>query len=228
MKRFLILLLISFVFVTGCSVKQINSKDINKTVDSILCKNLNLYNYSSGGYKYYLPRGMRVIDNTSYNEKLYSNGNAYYLYVDIVSYYFEKSSTYEKNTDLYFSKQIVCNNKTGYLEITKKDDSYFIDYVYNYAKIKAYVALGDIENAVINASYILSSLTFNDTIIDSYFGNDTLSYDEEKFELFESQRETGNFLDYVTEYDQYEKEIDEDLLVPDNTSTEDGTSGLTE
>ena len=38
-----------------------------------------------------------------YNEKLYSNGNYYYLYVDINSYYYKKDFTYEENKESLMS-----------------------------------------------------------------------------------------------------------------------------
>lgn len=69
MKRNFVLLLVSLIFLTGCTIEQQNIKDIDKMVATILGKKLNLYNQISNGYKYYLPRGLRVIDNTSYNEK---------------------------------------------------------------------------------------------------------------------------------------------------------------
>jgi len=223
MKKIFVLLLLSLVCITGCTVKQVNNKDINKMVDTILSKKLNLYNQNSNGYKYYLPRGIRVVDNTSYNEKLYASGNKYYLYVDIVSYHFEKDSKYEENKEAYFSKKLDYNNKKGYLEITKIKNLYFIEMMYNYAKVEAFVSKDDIEQTVINASYILSSLIFNDRIIKIMFDDDILNFDEEQFELFEPKRKEGNFLDYVKEYDQYEQPIDEDLIAPDGTATDEDT-----
>jgi len=220
MKKIFVLLLISLTFLTGCSVAEINDKDMNKIVDTILGKNLNLHNQTSNGYKYYLPRGTRVIDSTSYNEKLYSSGNVYYLYVDIVSYHFKKDVSYEENEDAYFSKKLDYNDKKGYLEITKIKGLYFVEMMYNYSKIEVIVSKDDIEDAVINASYILSSLDFNDKIIEILFNEATLDLDEEEFELFEPKREEGNFLDYVKEYDQYEDTIDEDLIAPDDTATD--------
>ena len=85
MKKIFVMLLIFPFVLMGCTVVEVNDKDLNKIVDTILGKNLNLHNQTSNGYKYYLPRGTRVIDSTSYNEKLFSDGYKYYLYVDIVN-----------------------------------------------------------------------------------------------------------------------------------------------
>jgi hypothetical protein len=224
MKRYAILLLLSLVLVTGCSIRQINGDDLDKVTDTILGTKLNLYNQISSGYKFYLPRGVRLIDDTSYNEKLESSGNRYYLYVDVVSYYFKKDSTYKINKDAYFSKELVYNKKHGYLEITKIKGLYFIEMMYNYAKVEVFVPKEDISQTIINASYILNSVKFNDKTIKTLFDENKLDYAEEKFQLFEPKRKDGNYLDYVKEYDQYEKDIDESLIAPDDTTTNDTTT----
>jgi hypothetical protein len=208
---------------TGCDIKELDSNDINKVVDTILNQKLNLYSQTSNGYKYYVPRGVMVTDSTSYNEKLYSSGNVYYLYVDVVSYYFKKDSNYIENKDAYFSKKLDYKNKKGYLEITKINNLYFIEMMYNYAKVEALVTKDDIVPTIINSSYILSTLKFNDKIIKLLFDENILNFNEEQFKLFEPKRKEGNFLDYVKEYDQYEQNIDEDLITPDEQSTNDQT-----
>ncbi|MDD3304840.1 MAG: hypothetical protein PHT75_01765 [Bacilli bacterium] len=220
MKKIFVMLLIFPFVLMGCTVVEVNDKDLNKIVDTILGKNLNLHNQTSNGYKYYLPRGTRVIDSTSYNEKLFSDGYKYYLYVDIVNYHFKKDVSYEENMDAYFSKKLDYNKKQGYLEITEIKNLYFVEMMYNYSKIEVFVSKDNIKDAVINASYILSSLNFNDTIIETLFNETSIDLNEEKFKLFEPKREEGNFLDYVKEYDQYEDTIDEDLIAPDDTAKE--------
>ena len=80
--------------------------------------------------------------------------------------------------------------------------------MFNYAKIEVLVKKEDINKAVINASYILNSLTFNNKIIESKFAADKYDFNEENFNLFEPKRKEGNFLDYVEELDIYE-EIEE-------------------
>ena len=94
MKKFFLLLLIPLLFMTGCTIKQVDNKDIKSILDTLLGNNLNLYNQTSKGYKYYVPRGVSVIDNTSYNEKLIATGDIYYLYVDVVSYQYKKINNY--------------------------------------------------------------------------------------------------------------------------------------
>ena len=229
MKKIFVLLLVTLTFLTGCSVKEVNNENINEMVDTILDKKMGLYNQHSSGYKYYLPRGMSLIDSTNYNEKMFSNGNSYYLYIDVVSYHFQKDSAYKKNIKAYFSKNLTYNNKKGYIEITKIKDLYFVEMMFNYAKIEAFVPKDDINQAVINASYILGSLKFNDIIIKRLFDDDVLKFDELSFELFKPKGDDGDYLNYVKEFDTYEKEIDEDLIVPDgNGNVQDTSDSLLE
>ncbi|HHT38596.1 MAG TPA: hypothetical protein GXZ95_04195 [Mollicutes bacterium] len=224
MKRNFVLLLVSLIFLTGCTIEQQNIKDIDKMVATILGKKLNLYNQISNGYKYYLPRGLRVIDNTSYNEKIYSKGNTYYLYVDVVSYQFKRDLTYDENDKAYLSKKLNYNKNKGYLEITKTNNNlYFVEMMYNYGKIEALVPKNDIPETVINASYILGSLTFNDRVIKILFEEGTNEFVEKPFELFKPKRKEGNFLDYDKEFGQYEEIIDEDKIIPSEDKENQGT-----
>ena len=91
------------------------------------------------GYKYYVPRGVTYIDSSGSNDKLYSNGVYYYLYLDEISYYYQTALDYEEDDSKYYSRKIDNNGKLGYLEITKQDDLYLIEFVYNYARIEALV-----------------------------------------------------------------------------------------
>jgi hypothetical protein len=214
------------MFLTGCTVKQVDNKDINKIVDTILNKSISLSNQTSIGYKYYVPRGVRVVDSTSYNEKLFSGGYTYYLYVDVVSYHFKKVSTYEVNKKSYFSKELNYNKRKGYLQITKIGNSYFIEMMFNYAKVETYVAKNDIWQTVANISYILDSLKFNDVTIKRLFDENVLNFDEKKYEIFKPKGQSNNVLDYIKEYDNYEDPIeDEDLITPDDTTQSGDTTG---
>ena len=80
MKKLILMLLAVFLF-TGCTVVRINTDNIDTIINVVLSKENTLYNTVGKGYKYYRPRGVTYIDTTEYNEKLYSNGYNYYLYV---------------------------------------------------------------------------------------------------------------------------------------------------
>mgnify|MGYP004528698957 CR=1 FL=1 len=187
MKKITILLL-SILLFTGCTVVRINTKSIDNILNVVLSKNNKLYNRVGKGYKYYVPRGVTYIDTSDLNDKLYSDGNYYYLYIDAVSYFYKTKNDYIENNNAYYSKKIE-GKKEGYLEINKIGSKYKIDFFYNYSKIEAIVEKKDIEKVVLNASYILSTVKFNDNIIELMLNNDYFTNKEEKYEKFTPKTE---------------------------------------
>lgn len=185
MKKITILLFTLFLF-TGCTVVRIDTKSIDNITNVVLSKNNKLYNRVGKGYKYYVPRGVTYIDTSDLNDKLYSNGNYYYLYIDAVSYFYKTKVEYEENNEAYYSKKID-GNKKGYLEINKIGEKYKIDFFYNYSKIEAIVTKNDIEKVVLDASYILSTVKFNDNIIELMLNEDYFTNKEEQYEKFKAK-----------------------------------------
>ena len=206
MKKIVILLLV-VMLLSGCTVVRIETNHIDTTLNVVLSKDNTLYNRVGKGYKYYVPRGVSYIDTTELNEKLYADGNYYYLYIDAVGYYYARKIEYEENENSYYSRKIDINGKQGYLEINKdkNSDNYFVEFMYNYAKIEALVPKKQIESTVLNASYILSTVKFNNNVIKIMLDEDYFVNTEEKYELFTTKKETNdNFLkkaDEVTEKD---------------------------
>ncbi len=189
------LLLLSFLLLfCGCSAVRINTSSINNILDIILSKDNNLYNQVGKGYKYYIPRGVSYMDTNEYNDVLYSNGEYYYLYIDIVSYYHNISNEYEENPDAYYSKKIEINDKTGYLEINKQSNGrYFIEFMYNYSKMEVETDFENINDVVLNMTYILSTIKYNDDIIKIMLDDDFL-VSEEKYDIFTSKKDNNDFL----------------------------------
>ncbi len=192
------LLLILLFMMTGCSVVRINTKSIDNITDVILSKDNTLYNQVGKGYKYYLPKGVSYIDSVGLNDRLYSNGTYYYLYMDVVGFYYTTNHTSTKENAYYF-KELDINNKKGYLKITQQEKKYYIEFFYNYAKIEALVTKNQINDVVLNASYILSTVKFNNNVIKLMLDDDFLINKEEKYDLFESKQENNNFLKYEIE-----------------------------
>ena len=118
----IIFMLLSVFLLSGCTVVRIATDNIDTIVSVVLSKDNTIYNTIGKGYKYYKPRGVNYIDTSEYNEKLYSNGNYYYLYVDINSYFYKKEFTYKENSDSYYSRYINVDDRTGYLEINKQEN----------------------------------------------------------------------------------------------------------
>lgn len=196
MKKITILLLL--ILTVGCSAVRIDTSSIDNTLSVVLSKNNNLYNRVGKGYKYYIPRGVTYIDTNDLNDKLYSNGINYYLYIDVISYYNRIELDYKENKNAYYSKKIE-GKKEGYLEINEKDGKYQIEFVYNYAKIEVLVDKEEIEDVILNASYILSTVKFNDNIIKIMLNEEYFTNKEEIYDVFTSKTKNTNFLEYTEE-----------------------------
>lgn len=210
-KYFLILLLVLFCL-TGCTI--INKK----TPDDVVSLSLNEVvktNTAFKGFKLYVPTNMNVMNDTSENVVLTTNGDKYYLYVDLISYYNKVSNDYKINEEqeAFYSKILNDDGKSGYVLITKYDNKYFVEVMYNYAKIE--VITNNYKEALSKSLIILNNLEFNDKIIDSLVGKNILEYDEEKFNLLGPSGETTNFLEWVS-YDEEEENksgiLDEDII----------------
>lgn len=192
----LLLVIMCISFLTGCTAVRIDTTDIDNIVDVVLSKNNRLYNHIGKGYKYYIPRGVTYIDTIEFNDKLYSDGNYYYLYIDAISYYYQKDYDDNHDKDSYYFKKIDINGKKGYINIKQSDDMYLIDFMYNYAHIESLVKKEDINNVILNSSYILSTVKFNNNVIGIMLDEDYFKYKEEKFQLFEEEKKNDNFLEY--------------------------------
>ncbi len=179
------------LILTGCTAVRINTADIDNTIDVVLSKNNKLYNRIGKGYKYYLPRGMTYIDTNDLNDKLYSNGVYYYLYVDAISYYYKSEIDFAEEKDIYYYRKID-GKKKGYAKIVKEDDKYHVTFVYNYAKIEAIVNKNQIEEVILNSSYILSTVKFNEKVIKIMLNEDYFTNKEERYDVF-TRRETEDY-----------------------------------
>ena len=94
MKKYL-LLFVSIFILTGCTnIDNLNySQVITKTLEE---DSLRTNTYLQG-YKLYLPQHMTLIGDLAGNDILYSYGDKYYLYVDLVSYYNKKQNIINKD-----------------------------------------------------------------------------------------------------------------------------------
>lgn len=204
MKKLVILLTVIMFLVTGCStVQRINTDDLKSTIESTIYNKNNLYTISNEGYKYYVPRGMKFVNKEEYNAIFKDRYNGYYyLYVDVISYYHKTQNIYKTDKFAYLSLKLEKDKKQGYFEISKVKDKYFIEAMYNYVKIEAFVDKQYLNMAVINISSILSSVKYNDMILETLVGDKKLSYKEEKFSISKSNKKATDFLNYVKEYDK--------------------------
>lgn len=214
MKK-LIILIVCFTLLCGCT--KINNDNINDIINSVVSSDNDRANQYRNGYKFYLPNNFSTIKIDDKNNVFKENDIKYYMFVDIVSYYHKVENKYQVNEKAYYSSLINYNNKSGYVEVNVKNDKYLIEIMYNYAKIEVIVNSNDIASAITNSLIILTSVNYNDDIIDNLLEEDVLNYSEETFNIFETNSNDSNFLKVVEEYDNYnEDEVPDYDLIKEN------------
>ncbi len=213
MKKLAILFSLTLLL-SGCSLVQVQQQTYQEMVHDLLVEDIHLKNVSLEGYSYYLPKGVLLKRNQGLNSILYYKHKKMYLYVDVLSYYHKVESEYEEGTENYFSMKIDQNGKQGYLEITEISTKYFVEFMYHYSKIEAYVEKEDLKETVTKMAYILNSVQYQDAVLNTLVGDKALDYNEENFNIFKPKREDGkSFLDYQEEeMDRWLDGIDEDKV----------------
>lgn len=205
MKKVLLAFII-LVGLTGCT--KINNLSLDQIVNNTIETKVKLSNQYRTGYKYYLPRGLSVINQSDYNEKLNTDRYSYYLYVDVVSYYNKVKSEFKVNNSAYYSKAIKHDKNFGYLEIKPINDKYLVEIMYNYAKIEVIVKKKDINTTVANAITLLNSIQYNNNIIENVMGENVLQFKETELNIFETKKAESNYINYEEMYGQYNEEDD--------------------
>lgn len=186
-----IIIIIMLIICTGCTVVRIDTDSIDNITSVVLSKENKLYNRVGKGYKYYLPRGAIYIDTNGFNEKIYSGGNYYYLFVDAVSYYYKKNISCNFDENAYYKQEMPGQN--GCLQITEQNNEYLVRFFYNYSRIEALVTKNNLNQAVLDASYILSTVKFNDTIIKTLIEENNFTTHEKVYDNFTSNSDVDNF-----------------------------------
>lgn len=213
MKKIVVLLSSVLILVSGCSIYTLSDSNISKNIDTILSSKTNLNNVSFEGYKYYVPKGLKFINKNDYNALLKDkNNNTYYFYVDVISYYNKIKNNYKVNKKAYYSKKLKYKNKNGYIEINKVKNKYFIEFVFNYSKVEAYVSKRNLIPTINNMCYLVKSVKYNNKVLNSIVGENVLDYKEEDFNIFNSKSSDTDFLEYVKEYDSKKKDTDEETI----------------
>lgn len=215
MKRLIVLLSIVTILVTGCSINRIDDNNIGKNIKRLMSEKVKLYNVYYEGYKYYLPKGIGFLDKDDYNAVLKDRkNNKYYLYVDVISYYHKVENDYEYSDNSHYSRRVDYNGKTGYIQIDEIDGKYFIQFVFNYAKMEAYVEKDDLVDVVTNMCLVLRTIKYNDVVLASLVGENQLNYKEEDYTLFKADSSKESFLDVVEreETDKYKKDLEDEKI----------------
>ncbi len=196
-----IILIICLFCLVGCT-SNINDMSYEEIIEMNLNDN-NLSNVNSIGYKYYLPINFSVYKDDTYNQTLLSDNNLYYMHVDVVSYHYKKSISTEHNYNDYKYYAFNKNGKDGYLKITKNNDNFFVELCYNYAIIEVEVKEKDLKYAVSRGTMILSSIKYNDLVIEKNVVSDTGDIIENVYSIPEPKDKNNNknVLEYIKEND---------------------------
>ena len=201
MKRVLCMLA-TVLLLCGCS--KINDKNYDELINSVVASNYKMENTYRTGYKYYTPTNMDILNTLDYNETLADDNYKYYFYVDVVSYYNRVIESFNEDEKAVYSKSINYEDKYGYIEINKwKNGKYLLEIMYNYAKIEVIVDEENIKSAITNSMVVLSSVKYNNNILESIVGENVLATKEIEFNIFETKKNESNFLK-VSEEDVYE------------------------
>ena len=201
MKKVLCLLATVFLL-CGCS--KINDKNYDELINSVVASNYKMENTYRTGYKYYTPTNMDILNTLDYNETLADDNYKYYFYVDVVSYYNRVIENFNEDDKAVYSKSINYEDKYGYIEINKwKNGKYLLEIMYNYAKIEVIVDEENIKSAITNSMVVLSSVKYNNNLLESIVGENVLTAKEIEFNIFETKKNESNFLK-VSEEDVYE------------------------
>ena len=201
MKKVLCLLA-TVLLLCGCS--KINDKNYDELINSVVASNYKIENTYRTGYKYYTPTNMDILNTLDYNETLADDNYKYYFYVDVVSYYNRVIEKFKEDDKAVYSKSINYEDKYGYIEINKwKNGKYLLEIMYNYAKIEVIVDEKNIKSAITNSMVVLSSVKYNNNLLESIVGENVLTAKEIEFNIFETKKNESNFLK-VSEEDVYE------------------------
>ena len=215
MKKILIVIVTILVFTTGCSnVLNLKSANVDTIVDKTINSKYKLDNHINRGFKYYLPRELAVIKQDEQNEVIKYNDYDLYLYVDLISYYNKKEVNYEKNNDIYYSRVLLKDEKKGLVNIDATSDEVYIKATYNYATIEAKINNDDINNVISNIMIILSSITYNDDVIENILASNSHLGKDEVVDVFDNKKNDNTYLDVEeTEYTGNEEEdYDPDVI----------------
>ncbi len=208
------IMLLTLLVILACGCQSIEHSKYEEIVEMASSNQMNAKNTYRSGYKYYLPKGIRIINRRGSNEILSEGANIYYLYVDYVSYYNQIKEPFQENKSVVYSKALQNKDKFGYIEIKNtSNNQYFIEIMYNYAKIEVIVDKKETEKTIAYSMSILSSISYQDNALKNLMGEDVLSTSEIEHNIFETAKTESDYLQIVEEYGVYEEEeIDPDFI----------------
>ena len=202
--------ILCLVLLSGC--KQISSDDDYVSLVYNCFSTDTMTNNVSQGYKYYIPKGVIQLKDFNYNQSFLIEDNYLYLYVDVISYFYQKKLNVAKHDNVYYYQPFEFDNKVGYILILTDDNlqEYYLSIVYNYSKIEGYVKKDKLNKVITLSSIILNSIEYNDVVIEKILDGDLGQFSEFTYEVDKPEGSSSNFSQYLEE--NVQKEDDEDNI----------------
>lgn len=207
-KKILIIFLIFILL--GCKRIDSNTNYIDYVVSCL--NESSVTNDVSLGYKYYVPRGVKKIKESDYNQVFQAYDTSIYLYVDVISYYYQKDLNISSNDDYFYFEKILNNNKTGYIRIVRENDKYLVDILYNYSKIEFCTDEDNLRKLIVISTIILNSVDYNNTVIEKVLEGDLGEFSDFTYEVDKPEGAVSNFSQILEEYVQKDEESKEEKL----------------
>lgn len=196
-----ILLVLFLMLLTGCVRTDINNGDYKELVSQVINNKTNGTNEVANGYRFYVPKGVRFIENDSNNQIFMGMGTKIYMYVDITSYYYKNSLNYKEIEDSYYSSKVSSGDKTGFIKITKTDDDkFYVEIVYNYAKVEVYTDQYNLNDIITLSSILLNNISYNDNIIENLLDDNHNSGSDITYNIDKPEDASSDFTQYLNEY----------------------------
>lgn len=196
---------------TGCVCIQ--NASLDEIVDNSINRKYDLYNHSSKGFKYYLPRELTSIKTDEYNEVIKSKYYDYYLYVDLISYYNKALIEYHEDENIFYSKLVENDDYTGIINVFEEKENFLIKATYHYATIEVKCKKEDVNEVLDNVLTILTTIKYNDEIIENILGEDILASVEEQINVFKIESSETDTLSVDDTYTGNEEEdYDPDVI----------------
>ena len=189
------------MLLTGCVRTDINNGDYKELVSQVINNKTNGTNEVANGYRFYVPKGVRLIENDSNNQIFMGMGTKIYMYVDITSYYYKNSLNYNDIEDSYYSSKVSSGDKTGFIKITKiDDDKFYVEIVYNYAKVEVYTDRYNLNDIITLSSILLNNISYNDNIIENLLDDNHNSGSDITYNIDKPEDASSDFTQYLNEY----------------------------
>lgn len=201
MKKNILIICITIIntlLLSSCSMYYLNDKSIEEIIDIGINTKNNVHNTNNKGYRYYLPIDFTVSKDEDYVQVLLSKSNSYYMYVDLVSYYYKTHNEEYREEDDYIYYSFENKDKKGFLHIKKKDDTFCVELCYNYAIIEVEVEEKDLRYAISQSISILNSIKYNDLVINKVIGDKGMDTKESAYTIPKPDRKSNqNILKYL-------------------------------